>query len=116
MASDNESGKPVIGLVETVWISGKEKLKVRARVDTGAVLSSIDSALLEKLGPSEVVGKKSVRSANGKTVRPIVELKLEMEGKEVREKFTVADRQHMKYKLLIGQNILKKGFFIDPSR
>ena len=28
---------------------------------------------------------------------------------------TVADRSHMKYKMLIGQNVLKKGFIIDPE-
>jgi hypothetical protein len=28
----------------------------------------------------------------------------------------VADRSHLKYKILIGQNILKKGFIIDPQK
>ncbi len=30
--------------------------------------------------------------------------------------FSIADRAHMKYKVLIGKNILKKGFLIDPSK
>ena len=36
---------------------------------------------------------------------------------EIEEEFTLADRSHMTYPVLIGQNILKKGnFMIDPNK
>ncbi|MBN2141880.1 ATP-dependent zinc protease, partial [Candidatus Woesearchaeota archaeon] len=40
--------------------------------------------------------------------------KIVLGGKEIESKFTLADRSHMKYPVLIGQNILRKNFLIDP--
>ena len=59
---------------------------------------------------------KLVKSAHGNKLRPVVEAKITIAGKTVKDKFTIADRDHMKYKALIGQNILKKGFLINPNK
>ena len=37
-------------------------------------------------------------------------------NKEFKTDFTLADRSDMKYPVLIGQNILSKGFLIDPMK
>ena len=34
----------------------------------------------------------------------------------MKSEFTIADRTHMKYKILVGQNILKEGFLVDPMK
>jgi len=40
-----------------------------------------------------------------------------MEGLVLNAEFSLADRGHMTYPLLVGQNILRKGnFLIDPNR
>lgn len=105
----------VIGLVETVVLEGNYSHK--AKIDTGADSSSIDEALVKKLGRDDYSSYKVVRSALGRSKRPTVMLELEMEGKKFYERFTVTDRQHLHYKVLIGKDVLKKeGLIIDPLK
>jgi hypothetical protein len=52
---ENITGKQVIGFVEWVGLHGKEevqkeKIKVKAKIDTGALVTSIDTDLIVKLG------------------------------------------------------------------
>lgn len=50
---ENLTGKQVIGFVEWVRLYGKEednRQKVKAKIDTGAMITSIDSRLIRKLG------------------------------------------------------------------
>ncbi|MBU4501917.1 MAG: RimK/LysX family protein [Nanoarchaeota archaeon] len=105
--------KTVIGLIETVKINGKEVL---ARIDTGAEYSSIDESLAEELELGPVIREIKIRSASGKTRRPIIKTKLEIKGKILESEFNLANRKHMKYKILVGQDILKDGFLIDPEK
>ena len=109
--------KAIIGLTEKVKVIGKKgKSKtLMARIDTGATISSIDAKLAANLHLGPVVRTKLVKSAHGNKTRPVIPVKLKMAGKEIKSEFTIADRKHMKYAVLIGQNILKKGFLIDPS-
>ncbi len=67
-----------------------------------------------KLGP--VIKSKLVKSAHGNKLRPVINVKVKLAGKKMNAEFTLADRSHMKYRCLIGQNILKEGFLIDPCR
>lgn len=105
----------IIGLVETITLEDGKKYK--AKIDTGADSSSIDESVVFKLGPKEIVSHKIIRSALGKSRRPVVMLDIEFQGKKFREKITISDRRNLKYKILIGQDILKKeGFLIDPNK
>ncbi len=107
--------RPILGLTEEIIILGKTTKKLVARVDTGATASSIDSSLAEELELGPVVKSKIVRSASGVGKRPVMRVKVNIHGKEMEADFTVANRSHMTYKALIGQNILKDGkFMIDP--
>ena len=110
-------GKVVIGLAEKVSIehsSGKKT--VIAKIDTGATKSSIDTNLAAELRLGPVIKSKLVKSAHGSKLRPIIEATIELAGKKIKSEFTLADRAHMKYRILIGQNILKDGFLIDPMK
>ena len=60
--------------------------------------------------------EKIIKSAHGNKVRPIIEAIVEIAGMRLKSEFSLADRRHLKYNMLIGQNILKKGFLIDPSK
>jgi hypothetical protein len=107
----------IIGMLEEIEVRSEHyKEKLFARIDTGATKSSIDYELASKLGLGPVIESRLVRSAHGSKLRPVIHVTIVIQGREVTEKFTLADRDHMKYKLLIGQNILKKGFLIDPNR
>ena len=93
----------VIGLIEKITVLGREKEKqVMAKIDTGATRSSIDSRLAAELNLGPVVATKLVKSAHGNSVRPIVKAKIELAGKKIDTKFTLADRAHMKYRVLVG--------------
>jgi hypothetical protein len=108
--------RAILGLREKVKIHGKKKQKtVNARIDTGATRSSIDVTLARDLQLGPIVGKKRVKSAHGTTLRPVIRAKFHIDGQDLEAEFTLAERTHMTYPVLIGQNVLKKGkFLIDP--
>jgi hypothetical protein len=109
-------GRTIVGLTEKVIIKGEHETKeLIARIDTGATKSSIDLALADKLGLGPVVDSKLIKSAHGVKLRPVVQAEVILGGKTILARFTLADRNHMKYDVLIGQNILKKNFLVDPG-
>ena len=103
-----------VGLIETVTICDLDK-KVEARIDSGATIGSIDEDLAEELDTAHI-GHKIVKSSHGTTRRKVIEADIELGGKKVTGKFTVFDRSHMTYQVLIGQDVLKQGFLIDPQK
>lgn len=110
--------KIVLGYIEDVSIkgNGNKKLTVRARIDTGAQNSSISHELAAELQLGPILENKIIRQSQGKSLRPIVKITGNLCGLDFEEKFTISHRTHMKYKVLIGQNILDKGFLIDPDK
>jgi hypothetical protein len=105
----------IIGLIESITL--ENGVTYKAKIDTGADSSSIDQNLLEKLGDKKVLSHKVIKSALGRTKRPTVRLAVEFQGKKFSEKFSVSDRSHLRYKILVGKDILKKeGFLIDPIK
>jgi len=117
-----------IGLVEDVILlpSG---VKIPARIDTGAATSSLDARELkihdniaefklpQKYGGSKltlpVVGWKTIRSAESRERRPIVEMELCVGPKRLLIQVNLNDRSMVKYPLILGRNVLKKNFVVD---
>ena len=102
-----------------------------AKVDTGADSSSIhcdgfyvkDEVLyckilaLKKILKFKNFSKKFVKSSNGEgSERYKVTLRVIVDGCEVVGKFTLNNRESMNYPVLIGKNILKKGFMVDVNK
>lgn len=111
--------RPVLGLTELVTFIGNngQRLEVQVRIDSGATSSSMDKELAERLGLSSTTRTKKIRSASGVEQRPIIHAKVEINGTELEAEFSIADRRHMTYDALIGQNILKQGkFIVDPLK
>jgi hypothetical protein len=111
--------RPVLGLTEPVIVYGNNEQteEVLARVDSGATSSSIDLNVAAKLELGPITRSKVVKSASGIGKRPIVKAIISINGIKIEEEFTLADRSHMTYPILIGQNILKEGkFLIDPLK
>lgn len=100
-----------------ITVKGKTKQKkVKAKIDTGADKSSIDASLALHLSLGPVIKTKEIRSAHGRTLRPVMKAKIRINSKELTSYFTIADREHMKYKVLIGKNTLRKmNVLIDPK-
>ncbi len=111
--------RPVLGLMEPVVVYGNNGVeeKVLARVDSGATSSSIDLNVAAKLELGPITRSKVVKSASGIGKRPIVQAKIKIGDTVIEDEFSLADRSHMTYPILIGQNILKEGkFLIDPLK
>jgi len=109
--------KKTIGLTEKVKIIGKKASRiVIARIDTGATRSSVDAKLAAQLQLGPVIKTILVKSAHGNRLRPVIKTPIIIGKKKMIAEFTIADREHMRYKALIGQNVLKKGFLIDPNK
>ncbi len=107
----------VVGLIEKITVYGKDIVTdSKARIDTGAKSNSIDIRFAESLGIRPGRIKTIVKSAMGKTERHVVNLEIDIAGRKVKGRFTLADRGNLKYPVLIGRNILKKGFIIDPAK
>ncbi|MEA3515463.1 MAG: RimK/LysX family protein [Nanoarchaeota archaeon] len=110
--------RTIIGLIEDIEIFGPNgnNKNIQARIDTGATRSSIDKELAEQLKLGPVTRTRFVKQALGGTVRPIIVVEFDLAGKRLKKEFTIADRNHMKYRVLIGQNALNQGFLIDPHK
>jgi len=110
--------KKIIGTKEKVLVKGKAKQrKVWARIDTGATLSSIDKALAKKLDLGPVLLHKIIKQAHGKSKRPVVAASIEVAGKKIKARFTLADRKHMKFDIIIGRRTLKQlKVLVDPTK
>jgi len=123
--------KVTIGLVEDVVLM-PWKIRLPARIDTGAAVSSLDARSLKVIDnevefvlPSKYGGQKirlpiagwhTVRSAEAKERRPIIEIELCVGPKLIRAKVNLNDRSQMKYPFLLGRNILTENFVVDCDR
>lgn len=109
--------KEIIGLSERVSIRGKAaKVDLVARIDTGATYNSIDEKLAEKLGLIHLKKQIRIRAASGKEKRRKAHAILEIKGRKIKSVFTITDRSHMRYRVLIGTRTLGGRFLIDPSK
>lgn len=109
--------RTVLGLIEEIELFGStQRKKIHAKIDTGATKSSLDVQLASELKLGPVIESKLVKSAHGMKVRPVVEATISLRGKLLTAKFTLADRSHLRYPVLIGVNILRRGFLVDPQQ
>lgn len=126
----------MIGAVEPVYFLPM-KSAFNARIDTGAVTSSIDAEDIreferdgEKWVSFKVINRRSgesfvferpilksvtIRRAEASENRIKVLLPVSFGGKRFSEEFTLADRSKFDYQALIGRNILTGRYVVDTS-
>lgn len=117
-----EEGIKILSQTEKVAVyslDGKRKEIIDARIDTGAQRSSIDKKLAHELGLLEhnnILWKDryQYRSASGLESRPVVGIKFVLKGKRIKSSASVANRDKMSTKLLIGRNDMV-GFLVNPN-
>ncbi len=123
--------KIVIGGIEDIILL-PWKIKLPARVDTGAAKSSLDARdlkvlddmvqfkLPEKYGGLQirlpVMEWRHIRTPEGLERRPVVELEICLGSKRFRTLVNLTDRSMVKYPLILGRNFLKEGFIVDVKR
>jgi len=121
MAPEHEPpvGDPiVVGQIEWIEITNPatdQRMQLRAKVDTGAESSSIDTALAQQLGLDLATADTiTVRSALGREERPVVDLRVHVGGRRLESRVTVSDRSKLDYPMLLGARDLH-GFLVDTS-
>jgi alpha-L-glutamate ligase-like protein len=113
-------GKKVksVDVFETVEVIDqlKEKIPVKAKIDTGAFRTSIDESLAKSLGLlrlDNIIEERHYRSALGRHKRQIIEVEFILAGRKLKTTANVVDRSHLKRPMLIGRRDLK-SFVITP--
>ncbi|MEE8198350.1 MAG: retroviral-like aspartic protease family protein [Thermoplasmata archaeon] len=116
--SDKRTIMPIVCSVVLIGERGQEE--VTAKVDTGASRTSVDTDLAGRVGLGPVGDTVRVRAASSAQaeVRPLVEARLQLVGKEFVLPVSLADRGDMNYPVILGMDILSEGnFLIDiPNR
>jgi hypothetical protein len=134
--------KTVLSQVETMTVA-KSGLQYNARIDTGAVNTSLHAVNLEILGgaskkmksnvgkmvefttenergekkriQAEIVSTSRVKNSQGIETRYMVKLDIGFPDQLHNIHVNLRDRSHMNYKLLIGRNFLKHNYIVDVS-
>jgi hypothetical protein len=123
--------KVTIGTIEDVILL-PWRVRLPARIDTGAAKSSLDARELkvqddlvefklpQKYGGMQfrlpVVEWRHVRTPEGLERRPVVELEICLGSRRFRTKVNLADRSMVKYPLILGRNFLRENFVVDVQR
>jgi hypothetical protein len=133
----------VLGRVENVVLQDS-KLKLKARIDTGAGVSSVHAEIIEVVKADTSGASRDrivfrISDSSGRLVkfdreveewmrvkrkgvsgfidRPVVLMDLCLGGKQIEVRVNLANRSRFLYPLLIGRNALKAGdFLIDPAK
>jgi len=110
----------LIGPIEYVRVIGHHgEVQVKGKIDTGASRTSVDVWLAANIGLGPTVDVAKVKSAllDKVRTRPVVRGIVELGGLRFALPVTVNDRSEMRYRVLIGMDILKSGrFLIDPTK
>jgi hypothetical protein len=117
-----------IGLVEDVILL-PWGVRIPARIDTGAATSSLDARgltikenmaefkLPAKYGGMQlhlpIVNWKTIRSAEARDRRPIVEIELCVGPKRLHARVNLNDRSQVKYPIILGRDVLRRNFYVD---
>jgi len=113
---------------------------IKAKVDTGARTSALAASDIEEIGTAErpklrfvvrpipgrddieipcianVIDRREVTSSNGETeLRYVIRTKASVGGREWPIDVTLASRNSMAYRMLLGRQAVKADMFVDPA-
>jgi alpha-L-glutamate ligase-like protein len=115
-----DEGVKIISAAEEVTVKGllpdRKRVKVMAKIDTGAWRTSISDKLARELGlldEKNILWTKKYKSALGSTERPAISLTFWLAGRKITTPASVAKRMSLKFPIIIGRKNLKT-FLVDP--
>ncbi|WGV98151.1 RimK/LysX family protein [Vibrio sp. YMD68] len=137
-AKKTEDGKLILGDQEWVYVPGL-KQSFKARVDTGATTSSVsaqDIVQFERDGKEWVKFKMDMGDTLSKEIalpvqrwvkirqsnseesekRPVVVAWVQVGDLKEKTEFTLSDRNHMKFSILLGRSFFKDVAIVDVSK
>lgn len=139
-AQDSYKDKTVLGQTEWAYIS-KAKKNLKARIDTGATTSSLNATDIqrferdgkrwvrfnithEKGGKAQIIEAPIFRlvkilqsnKTDGASERPVVKLQVRIGDIVQQSEFTLTDRTHLKYPVLIGRTFMQDVILVDISK
>jgi len=135
---DTYLDKTVLGQTEWIYVN-KAKKNFKARIDTGATTSSINAVNMQRFErdgekwvkfnlttdeDAELIEAPLVRIAKiiqsgnpgESTERPVIKLNVRIGDVSHNSEFTLTDRMHMDYPVLIGRTFMKDVILVDVSQ
>jgi hypothetical protein len=136
-----KSGLPVIGWREWVALPDFGVKRIKVKVDTGARSSSLHAFDIHSFRrgghewvrfqvhpvqrkssksvevEAKVLEHRSVRSSSGKaSLRPVIVTDVELFGKVWQIELTLASRDEMGFRMLLGREAIRRRFLVDPGK
>lgn len=108
-----------VNIFEDIKIKSRagKKISIPAKIDTGAMRTSIDETLAKDMGlleESNILLKRYYKSALGGQERPVIGLIFWLKGKKIKTIAGVTDRSKLTKPVIIGRSDLT-GFLVDPT-
>ena len=95
------------------------EVQVRAKVDTGATRTTLDTDLAKRLGLGPVLRHVRTRAAAAEhpEKRDVVSATVVIAGQSYEVQVAVTDRKDMKYHMIVGMDVLRQSpFLISPRK
>ena len=130
----------ILGWEEWVALPELGLPAIKAKVDTGARTSALHASFVEPFGPARarklrfgvhpvpnrtdieiectarLVDRRMVRSSNGeREQRYVIETRMRIANREWPIEVTLANRNMMSYRMLLGRQAIAAGVLVDPS-
>ena len=130
-----------IGWREWVVLPDLGVARIKAKIDTGARSSALHAFAVERMrrrgkdivrfaihplqrssrreviAEAEMVDERIVRSSNGvHAVRPVILTRLELLGDAWPIELTLASRDEMGFRMLLGRTAIRRKFLVHPGR
>lgn len=94
-------------------VTDNKTQKIEAKLDTGALRSSIDEKLARELGLKKNNREVFVKSASGQSTRNMVDITFILAGKKIKTAASVINRNGLEFPMIVGRRDLK-DFLIKP--
>ncbi|GAA4448318.1 hypothetical protein GCM10023189_06000 [Nibrella saemangeumensis] len=131
--------KQVIGMTDIVDFPDLELFNVEAKIDTGAFTSALhckdvrleraglqsrlsfcvmgQAGAIEKRFYSDTFTQRIIRNSFGVAEkRFVIKTRIVLFGRIIKAEFTLADRERMRYPVLLGRKLLRNRFIVDVSQ
>ncbi len=127
----------VVGWREWVSLPALQRVRLKAKVDTGARTSALHAFAVETIAPArlrfgihprqrdedtsvfveaDLVDERMVRSSSGVAeLRPVIRTEIKLGGHRFFAELTLTNRTALGFRMLLGREALRGRFVVDPG-